>query len=115
MAARMKIAAAIRACTRDDEMRNTMSSGTATMRVRVRPIGKFTLELRRRKCALSLSVVAHDLVKLRHISRHELRRVQPQARVDVGGASRSDQPAGPRRVLLEAGDVRAVAATRRQR
>jgi len=44
----MKIAAAMAACTRDDEMRNTMSSGTATMRVRVRPIGKFTLELRRR-------------------------------------------------------------------
>src|SRR5262245_66682898 len=86
MAARMKIAAAITACTRDDEMRNTISSGTATMRVRVRPMGKFTLELRRgRKCACTLCVVAHDLVKLGHIARHELRGVQTQARVDIGG------------------------------
>src|SRR5262245_1896746 len=115
MAARMKIAAAITACTRDDEMRNTMRRGTATMRVRVRPIGKFTLELRRRKCAPSLSMVAHDLVKLRHVSRNELGRVQTQARVDVGGAACGDQSAGPRRVLLEAGDVRAVAVARRQR
>src|SRR5262245_19872801 len=106
MAARMKIAAAITACTRDEEIRNTMSSGTAMMRVRVRPIGKFTLELRRRKCASSLSRVAHDLVKLRHISRHERRRVQTQAHVDVGRAARGDQPAGPRRVLPEAADVR---------
>ena len=44
----MKIAAAISACTRDDEIKNTMSSGTATMRVKVRPIGKFTVVLRRR-------------------------------------------------------------------
>src|SRR6267142_1396611 len=85
MAARMKMAAPIKAWTRDDEMRKTMSNGTATMRVRVRPIGKFTLELRRRKCASLLSVVAHDLVNVRHVSRHELRRVQTQAHVDVGG------------------------------
>src|SRR5580765_4386415 len=89
MAARMKIAAAISACTRDDEIKNTMSSGTATMRVSVRPIGKFTVVLRRR---------------------HELRRVQTQARVDVVGAPRGDQPARPRRVLLEATHVRGVAA-----
>src|SRR5262252_3234804 len=115
MAARMKIAAAITACTRDEEMRNTMRRGTATMRVRVRPIGKFTLELRRRKCAWTLSIVAHDLVKLRHVSRHELRRVQTQARVDVGRPPRGDQPASPGRVVLEAGDVRAVATAGRQR
>jgi hypothetical protein len=38
----MKMAAAISASTREDEMRNTMRRGTATMRVIVRPIGKFT-------------------------------------------------------------------------
>src|SRR5882724_1250868 len=115
MAERMKIAAAINACTRDDEMRNTMSRGTATMRVRVRPIGKFTLELRRRnECAASLSVVAHDLVNVRHVSRHELGRVQAQARVDVGGAARGDQAARPGRVMLEPADVRGVSAARVQ-
>src|SRR6266446_677274 len=80
MAARMKIAAAISACTRDDEIKNTMSSGTATMRVSVRPIGKFTVVLRRRnESAWSLSVVAHDLVNVRDVPWHELRRVQTQA------------------------------------
>src|SRR5204862_3728662 len=39
IAARMKMAAAISAWTRDEEIRNTMSSGTATMRVRVSPMG----------------------------------------------------------------------------
>jgi hypothetical protein len=42
MEARMKITEAMSASTRDDEMRKTMRSGTATMRVIVRPIGKFT-------------------------------------------------------------------------
>src|SRR2546426_4608000 len=111
MAARMKIAAAISACTRDDEIKNTMSSGTATMRVSVRPIGKFTVVLRRRnESAWSLSVVAHDLVNVRDVPRHELRRVQTQAHVDVVAAPRGDQPARPQRVLLEAAHVRAIAA-----
>src|SRR5213594_1429287 len=115
MAARMKMEAAISACTRDDEMRNTMSSGTATMRVRVRPIGKFTLELRRRnECASSLSVVAHDLVNVGHVARHELRRVQAQARVDVGATPGGDQASRPRRVALEAADVGGVLAARVQ-
>src|SRR5437016_7390382 len=115
MAARMKIAAAISACTRDDEMRNTMSSGTATMRVRVRPIGKFTLELRRRnECASSLSGVAHDLVNVRHVARHEIRRVQAQAHVDIGGTSGGDEAARPRRVALEPADVGGVLAARVQ-
>ena len=48
MEARMKMTAAIRASTRDDEMRKTMRRGTATMRVIVRPIGRFTPPLRRR-------------------------------------------------------------------
>src|SRR5262247_2273156 len=109
MAARMKIAAAITACTRDDEIRNTISSGTATMRVRVSPMGKFTLELRRGyECACPLCVVAHDLVKLGHVARHELRGVQTQARVDIGGPAGGDQPARPGRIVLEPRDVRAV-------
>src|SRR5512138_1535880 len=96
MAAKMKIAAAITACTRDEEIKNTMSSGTATMRVRVRPIGKFTLELRRgNECAWSLCVVGHDLVKLGYVARHQLRGVQTEARVDVGGPPGRDQAARP--------------------
>src|SRR5262249_61512258 len=57
----------------------------------------------------------HDLVKLGHVSRYELGRVQTQACVDVRGAPRGDQPAGPGRVVLEAADVRAVTAARRPR
>ena len=37
-----KMAAAMRAWTREEEMRNRMSSGTATIRVNVRPMGRFT-------------------------------------------------------------------------
>src|SRR4030095_16092083 len=102
MAARMKIAAAITACTRDEEIRNTISSGTATMRVRVSPMGKFTLELRRGyECACPLCVVGHDLVKLGDVARHERGGIQTQARVDVGGPARGDEAARPGRVVLE--------------
>src|SRR2546422_8622117 len=73
-------------------MRNTMSSGTAMIRVRVRPIGKFTLELRRRDdSAPSLWVVAHDLVNVGHVAGHERRCVEAQARVHVRGPPRGDQ------------------------
>src|SRR5258705_11371890 len=110
MAARMKMAAAITAWTREDEMRNTIRRGTATMRVRVRPIGKFTLELRRRdESAASLSEVAHDLVNVRHVAGHERRRVQAQARVHVGAPPCGDEPARPRRVPLETAHVADVA------
>ncbi len=37
-----KMAEAMRACTREDEIRNRMSSGTATIRVSVSPMGRFT-------------------------------------------------------------------------
>src|SRR5437773_2099048 len=99
MAERMKIAAAITACTREDEIRKTISRGTATMRVRVRPIGKFTLGLRRRdQSAAPLSGVAHDLVNAGHVAGHERCRVETQARVHVGGPAGGDQFPGPRRV-----------------
>src|SRR5205809_687615 len=111
MAERMKIAAAITACTREDEIRKTISRGTATMRVRVRPIGKFTLGLRRRdQSAAPLSGVAHDLVNAGHVAGHERRRVETQARVHVGGPAGGDQFPGPRRVPLESAEVVAVAA-----
>src|SRR4029453_12962814 len=89
---------------------------TATIRVRVRPIGKFTLELRRRdESAPSLSEVAHDLVNVRHIPRHERRRVQAQARVDVGAPPGGDEAARPRRVPLETAYVVDIAPTVVQR
>src|SRR5215813_9289045 len=116
MAARMKMAAAITACTREDEMRNTIRSGTATIRVRVRPIGKFTLELRcRDESATSLSEVAHDLVNVRHVPGHERRRVKAQARVHVGATPGGDEAARPRRVPLEAAHVVDITPTRVQR
>src|SRR5262249_35484038 len=116
MEARMKMAAAITACTREDEMRNTIRSGTATIRVRVRPIGKFTLELRcRDESATSLSEVAHDLVNVRHVPGHERRRVKAQARVDVGAPTGRDEAARPRRVPLETAYVVDIAPTRVQR
>ena len=43
----MKMAAAMSAWTRDDEMRKRISNGTATIRVIVRPIGRFTPRHRR--------------------------------------------------------------------
>jgi hypothetical protein len=46
MAAAMKMAAAMNACTREEEMRKRMRSGTSTIRVIVRPIGRFTPTLR---------------------------------------------------------------------
>src|SRR3989441_2373761 len=102
IAERMKIAAAITAWTREDEIKNTINRGTATIRVRVRPIGKFTLRLRRRdQSAASLSAVAHDLVNARHVAGDERGRVEAQARVHVRGPAGGDQAPGPRRVLLE--------------
>src|SRR5262245_55076027 len=115
MAASVKIAAAITAWTREDEMRNTISRGTAMMRVRVRPIGKFTLELRGRESAWLLSGIAHDLVNVRHVPGHQRHRVQAQAGVHVGRPSGGDEPAGPGGVPLEAAHVAAVAPPRVQR
>src|SRR5262245_34629514 len=116
MEARMKMAAAITACTREDEMRKTIRSGTAMIRVRVRPIGKFTLELRRRdESATSLSEVAHDLVNVRHVPGHERRRVQTQAHIHVGATPGGDEAARPRRVPLEAAHVVDITPTRVQR
>src|SRR5437867_4764123 len=110
IAERMKIAAAITACTREDEMRKTINRGTATMRVRVRPIGKFTLGLRRRdQSASPLSGVAHDLVNAGHVAGHERGGVEAQARVHVGGPAGRDQSPGPRRVPPEPAQVVTVA------
>src|SRR5262245_7039432 len=111
MAERMKIAAAITAWTREDEIRKTISRGTATIRVRVRPIGKFTLGLRRRdQSAPPLSRVAHDLVNARDVSGHERRGIQAQACVDVVGPAGGDQLPGPGCVVPEATQILAVAA-----
>src|SRR5882762_8484793 len=116
IAERMKMAAAITACTRDDEIKKTISSGTATMRVRVRPIGKFTLGLRRRdQSAAPLSGVAHDLVNAGHVAGHQRGRVEPKARVHVRRPAGGDQFPGPRRVVLEPAHVLAVAASGRER
>src|SRR5439155_681329 len=68
IAARMKMAAAISAWTRDEEIRKTMSSGTATMRVRVSPMGRFTRRLRpKRRMAGLLSAPRNDLVNAREV------------------------------------------------
>jgi hypothetical protein len=71
-AAEMKMAAAITAWTRDEEMRNTMRSGTATIRVRVRPIGRFTWPSRSYDArARSLWGAGDDLVNVGAVHRHD--------------------------------------------
>src|SRR6266511_3400315 len=91
---------------REDEMRNTMSSGTAMIRVMVRPIGKFTLELRRRdESAPPLWVVAHNLVNVGHVAGHERRCVEAQARVHVRGPPRDALDTG-RRYVTDVGRLK---------
>src|SRR5439155_365956 len=95
IAARMKMAAAISAWTRDEEIRNTMSSGTATMRMRVSPMGRFTRRLRpKRRLAALLSAPWNDLVNAREVDRDERGRVQAQARADVGAPSGGEECPG---------------------
>src|SRR3989442_2483693 len=107
----MKMAAAISAWTRDEEIRNTMSSGTATMRMRVSPMGRFTRRLRpKRRMAGLLSAPWNDLVNAREVDRDERGRVQAQARADVGAPSGGAESPRPGRVLPEARHVRGVAA-----
>src|SRR3989442_1147146 len=116
IAARMKMAAAISAWTRDEEIRNTMSSGTATMRMRVSPMGRFTRRLRpKRRMAGLLSAPWNDLVNAREIDRDERGRVQAQARADVGAPAGGAEPPRPGRVLREARHVRGVAAAHGER
>src|SRR6266446_4720770 len=116
IAARMKMAAAISAWTRDEEIRNTMSSGTATMRMRVSPMGRFTRRLRpKRRMAGPLSAPWNDLVNAREVDRDERGRVQAQARADVGAPSGGAEPPRPGRVLPEARHVRGVAAAHGER
>src|SRR2546422_6317632 len=116
IAARMKMAAAISAWTRDEEIRNTMSNGTATMRMRVSPMGRFTRRLRpKRRMAALLSAPWNDLVNAREVDRDERGRVQAQARADVGAPSGGAEPPRPGRVLPEARHVRRVASAHGER
>src|SRR2546426_12698501 len=112
----MNMAAAISAWTRDEEIRNTMSSGTATMRMRVSPMGRFTRRLRpKRRMAGPLSAPWNDLVNAREVDRDERGRVQAQARADVGAPSGGAEPPRPGRGLTEARHVRGVAAAHGER
>src|SRR5919197_5517224 len=116
IAARMKMAAAISAWTRDEEIRNTMSSGTATMRVRVRPMGRFTRRLRlTRGIARLLSASRNDLVNAREVDRDERGRVQAQARANVGTASGGAEPPRPGRVVSQTRHVPGVAPAHGER
>src|SRR5262245_48037058 len=110
MEARMKITAAIRASTRDDEMRKTMRSGTATMRVIVRPIGKFTptLPCRWRRAA-TLSSARDDLVNVGTVHGHERRGVETEAGVHVRAAPGADQVACPAGILAQSPERGGVA------
>ena len=54
----MKMPAAISAWTREDEMRKTMRNGTATMRVIVRPIGRFIARTRVPRAACAGAIIA---------------------------------------------------------
>src|SRR5438034_1142414 len=108
-AAAVKMAAGMRACTRELEMRKRINSGTATMRVRVSPIGKFTLRSRSPgPWAVSLSARGDDLVNVGAVHRHDPRGIQAQARGDVGRAAPRGQMPRPRRVVGQPGDVLAV-------
>src|SRR5438067_1297783 len=109
IAARMKIPAAIAAWTREDEIRNTISSGTATMRVRVRPIGRFMRLRPRGASTASLSAARNDLVNARQVPRHERRGVEDPARGHVRAPARRLELLGPRRVDGEACHLAAVA------
>src|SRR2546421_312873 len=85
------------------------SPGTATMRVRVSPIGKFTLRSRSPgPWAASLSARGDDLVNVGAVHRHDPRGIQAQARGDVGRAAPRGQMPRPRRVVGQPGDVLAV-------
>src|SRR2546428_11709805 len=101
IAERMKIAAAITAWTREDEIKNTINRGTATIRVRVRPIGKFTLRLRRRdQSAASLSAVPPHLVNPPPGAGGERGCVEGQASAHAHGPAGAAQALGPHRALL---------------
>src|SRR3989475_688663 len=108
-AAAVKMAAAMSACTRELEIRKRISSGTATIRVRVSPIGKFTLRSRSPdRWAAPLSAPRDDLVNVGAVDGHHGRRVQGQAGGDVGSASARGQVPGPRRVPGQPSHVLAV-------
>src|SRR5712691_3799650 len=113
--ARMKMPAAITAWTRDDEIRKTMRRGTATIRVIVRPMGKFTRAPYTRSALESLSGADDHLVNVRPVHRHHRRRVQHQAGGDVAAPSPRRQVAGPGRILAQPAHVLAVAAAELQR
>src|SRR5262249_55615010 len=97
-------------------MRKRMSSGTATIRVRVSPIGKFTLRSRSPgPWAASLSARRDDLVNVGTVDRHEAGRVETQAGGDVWGPPARDQVSGPRRILGQAAALLAVGSGYRRR
>src|SRR5688500_10072447 len=102
-----KMPAAMSACTREEEMRNRISSGTAMIRVRVRPIGRFTPG--------PLFARPNDLVNVGAVHRHERGGIERQAGGDVGAAARRRQVARPPGVRPEARDVLAVPPRQRER
>src|SRR3989441_11791784 len=108
--ARMKMPAAITAWTRDDEIRKTMRRGTATIRVIVRPMGKFTRTPYARSALASLSGADDHLVNVRQVHWHDRRRVEHQAGGNVRPPAPGRQVAGPGRVLAQPPHVLAVAA-----
>src|SRR5882724_5768413 len=115
-AAAVKMAAAMSAWTRELEMRKRISSGTATIRVRVSPIGKFTLRSRSPgRWAGSLSAPGDDLVNVGAVDGYHRGRVQGQAGGDVGRAAPRGQVPGPRRVPGEPSHVLAVRPRQRRR
>src|SRR5947209_971761 len=115
-AAAVKMAAAMSACTRELEIRKRMSSGTATIRVRVSPIGKFTLRSRSPgRWAGSLSVAGDDLVNVGPIHGRHRGGVQRQAGGDVRRPSAGGEVPRPRRVPRQPPDVLAVGPRQRRR
>src|SRR5262245_52520874 len=111
----MKMPAAITAWTRDDEIRKTIRRGTATMRVIVRPMGKFTLAPCARDVVATLSGPDDHLVNVRHVHGHHRRRVEQQAGGHVVPPPSRGQMPGPRRIRAEPPHVLAVAAPEGQR
>src|SRR5919198_2102365 len=108
-AAAMKMAAAMSAWTRDEEMRKRISSGTATIRVIVSPIGRFTLGPRSPdEWPRTLSACAHDLVNVAAILRPARAGVEREAGRHVTTAPDRRQVARPRGVLRQPPDVLAV-------
>src|SRR5437867_3428324 len=88
---------------------------TATIRVIVRPMGKFTRTPYARSALASLSGADDHLVNVRQVHWHDRRRVEHQAGGNVRPPAPCRQVAGPGGVLAQPPHVLAVAAAELQR